>query len=84
MFVFIVQKVIFLKVVSPLMIFQHTKFHGVTLTGTVFTSTSEIVKTPQSPYSKAPLKKTAVKIKLVGMSMSFHFTKRRLSKFNGS
>jgi hypothetical protein len=36
------------------------------------------------PYSKCPLKKTIIQIKLVGMSTIFHCTKFCLSKCNGS
>jgi hypothetical protein len=42
------------------------------------------LKIPPSPYSKAPLKKMMIQMKLVGMLMIFHFTKLRLSKCNGS
>jgi hypothetical protein len=35
-------KVVLLKVVYPLKIYQYTKFHGPTLTGANFASTSEV------------------------------------------
>jgi hypothetical protein len=35
-------KVFLLKVVRPLKIYQHTKFHGPTLTGEIFASTSDV------------------------------------------
>jgi hypothetical protein len=43
MFVFLfLTKMVLLKVVHPLKIYQYTKFHGSTLTGASFTSTSEV------------------------------------------
>jgi hypothetical protein len=43
MFVFFVfDKMALLKVVNPLKIYQYTKFHGPTLTGASFASTSEV------------------------------------------
>jgi hypothetical protein len=42
------------------------------------------LKITPSPYSEAPLKKIMIQIKLVGMSMSFYFTKLLLSKCNVS
>jgi hypothetical protein len=35
-------KIVLLKVVHPLKIYQYTKFHGPTLTGASFASTSEV------------------------------------------
>jgi hypothetical protein len=43
MFVFFVfDKMVLLKVVNPLKSYQYTKFHGPTLTGASFASTSEV------------------------------------------
>jgi hypothetical protein len=42
------------------------------------------LKIPPSPYSEALSKKIMIQIKLVGMSIIFHCTKLRLSKWNGS
>jgi hypothetical protein len=43
MFVFLLlTKMILLKVVHPLQIYQYTKFHSPTLTGANFESTSEV------------------------------------------
>jgi hypothetical protein len=43
MFVFLfLTKMALLKVVHPLKIYQYTKFHGPTLTGASFASTSEV------------------------------------------
>jgi hypothetical protein len=43
MFVFFVlTKMVLLKVVHPLKIYQYTKFHGSTLTGASFASTSDV------------------------------------------
>jgi hypothetical protein len=42
------------------------------------------LKIPPSPYSEAPSMKIMIQIKLVGMSIIFHCTKLRLSKWNGS
>jgi hypothetical protein len=43
MFVFLVlTKMVLLKVFHPLKIYQYTKFHGPTLTGANFASTSEV------------------------------------------
>jgi hypothetical protein len=43
MFVFLfLTKIVLLKVVHPLNIYQHTKFHGPTFTGASFSSTSEV------------------------------------------
>jgi hypothetical protein len=43
MFVFFVfDKMVLLKDVDPLKIYQYTKFHGPTLTGASFASTSEV------------------------------------------
>jgi hypothetical protein len=43
-FIFVVfdKKMVLLKVVHPLKIYQHTKFHGPTLTDATFASTSEV------------------------------------------
>jgi hypothetical protein len=41
MFVFLT-KIVLLKVVHPLKIYQYTKFHGPTLTSASFASTSEV------------------------------------------
>jgi hypothetical protein len=76
-------KVVGLKVVHSLKICQHTKFHGPTLTGTIFRNHLRSVKIPPSPYSKAPLRKIMIQIKLVGTSMIFNFSKLRFSKCNG-
>jgi hypothetical protein len=42
MFVFFLTKMVSLKVVHPLKIYQNTKFHGPTLIGASFASTSEV------------------------------------------
>jgi hypothetical protein len=43
MFVFLfLTKMVSLKVVHPLKIYQYTKFHGTTLTGASIASTSEV------------------------------------------
>jgi hypothetical protein len=43
MFVFLfLTKMVLIKVVHPLKIYQYTKFHGPTLTGVSFASTSEV------------------------------------------
>jgi hypothetical protein len=42
MFVFFFTKMAELKVVHPLKIYQYTKFHGPTLTGASFASTSDV------------------------------------------
>jgi hypothetical protein len=42
MFFFFITKMVLLKVVHPLEIHQYTKFHGPTLTGASFASTSEV------------------------------------------
>jgi hypothetical protein len=41
-FVFFWQKMVLLKVVHPLKIYQYTKFNGPTLTGASFASISEV------------------------------------------
>jgi hypothetical protein len=41
-FVFDKNEMVLLKVVHPLKIYQYTKFHGPTLTGASFASTSEV------------------------------------------
>jgi hypothetical protein len=42
MFVFFLTKMILLKVVHPLKVYQYTKYHGPMLTGASFASTSEV------------------------------------------
>jgi hypothetical protein len=42
-FFFLLTKMALLKVVYPLKIYQHTKFHVPTLTGASFASTSEVL-----------------------------------------
>jgi hypothetical protein len=42
------------------------------------------LKIPPSPYSKSPLKKIFIQLKLAGTSTIFHGTKFRLPKCNGS
>jgi hypothetical protein len=43
MFVFsVLTKMVFLKVLHPLKFYQYAKFHGPTLTGASFASTSEV------------------------------------------
>jgi hypothetical protein len=42
------------------------------------------LKIPPSPYSKGPLNKTIIQIKLLGMTTIFHCTNLHLPKFNGS
>jgi hypothetical protein len=39
---FILTKMVLLKVVHPLKIYQYTQFHGPTLTGSSFASTSDV------------------------------------------
>jgi hypothetical protein len=41
------------------------------------------LKIPPLPYSKAHIKKIIIGIKLVGMSMIFHYTELNFSKCNG-
>jgi hypothetical protein len=42
MFYFFFHKTVLLKVINPVKIYQHTKFHDPTLTGASFVSTSEV------------------------------------------
>jgi hypothetical protein len=42
MFVFFLTKMVLLKVVHPLKIYQYKKFHGPTLSGASFASTSDV------------------------------------------
>jgi hypothetical protein len=75
-------KVVSLKVVQPLKICQHTTFVTSTYYFRIHLSST---KMSTSLYSKASLKWKMMQIKLVGMSVIFHFTKLRSSKWcNGS
>jgi hypothetical protein len=67
--------VILLKFFHPLKICQHTKFHGSTVTGTIFASTSEVLKSHHH-HIQSSVKENYSN---VGMFMIFHFIKLCLS-----
>jgi hypothetical protein len=83
-YIWIVAEVVILKVVHPLKICQHTNFYGPTLTGASFASSSVVWKFHHRHIQKGSLKKTVTQIILIGMSITFHCTKLRLRKCNGS
>jgi hypothetical protein len=80
---FIFVKVVFLKVVHPLKICHHTKLQSHVDSYKLFIRL-RISNMSPSPYSKPPAKKVMTHIKLVGVSMFFDCTVRRLSKSNAS
>jgi hypothetical protein len=82
-FLLFAAKVVLLKVVYPLKICQHTKYHGPTLTGQIFHPPQQF-ENPTIAIFKRSVKKIIIQTNLVGMSMISHCTRLRLYKCNGS
>jgi hypothetical protein len=76
------RKVVWLKVVHPLKIYQHKKVWWSHVNWCKFCIHLRSLNVP-SPYLNTSSKKIIIQIKLVGMSMIFHCTKLCLSKLNG-
>jgi hypothetical protein len=78
------QKVVLLKVVHPLNIYQNTTFSWTCVDWSKSCIHLSSTKFPPSPYSKGPPKKIITQTKLVGMSTILHCTKLRMSKRSSS
>jgi hypothetical protein len=68
-------KIVELKVVHPLNVYQYTKFHGPTLNGASFASTSEVSTSTILEWLKIRDYKVGIEVTFNGMTSPLNFIK---------